>query len=187
VESDPPDNHEARRARRHQSGPPGGHPLGQFYDQAKAFLDDAEPRLKGRPVYLTADNIMRILLLSKGFAGLIGRVVRARYPWGSRPARLHMDIVADSELKGPEAEKVWREAIEEWPSRSRLSVELGFGRGNERGSRQRSASRSCCFQTTSPVSITMRIHGRVSLVQLLPQSRPLRWFKASARAWGTAL
>jgi hypothetical protein len=36
-----------------------------------------------------------------------------------------MDIVADSELKGPEAEKVWREAIEEWPSRSRLSVELG--------------------------------------------------------------
>ncbi len=48
---------------------------------------------------------MRILLLSKGFAGLIGRVLRARYPWGSRPARLHMDIVADSELKGPEAEK----------------------------------------------------------------------------------
>lgn len=161
-----------------------GTPWGQFYDQAKAFLDDAEPRLKGRPVYLTADNIMRILLLSKGFAGLIGRVVRARYPWGSRPARLHMDIVADSELKGPEAEKVWREAIEEWPSRSRLSVELGFGRRHERGSRQRSASRSCCFQTTSPVSITMRIHGRVSLVQLLPQSRPLRWFKASARAWG---
>jgi hypothetical protein len=99
--------------------------LGQFYDQAKAFLDDAEPRLKGRPVYLTADNIMRILLLSKGFAGLTGRMLRARYPWGSRPARLHMDIVADSELKGPEDEKVWREAIEEWPSRSRLSVELG--------------------------------------------------------------
>lgn len=104
----------------HRVGPAWG----QFYAQAKDVLEIAKRRLEGKAAFLAPDNVMRMLLLSKGFAGLSGRMLSARHPWGPRPATIRMEIVADSDLKGEEAENLFRRGLEEWPSVSELSKVL---------------------------------------------------------------
>jgi hypothetical protein len=95
-----------------------GEPWRQFYSQTNAFLSAAATRLGEVPVYLSADNNMRMTLLMKGFAALSGRLMRMRYPSTARQATFHADIVCDSDLKGAEAEAFWCRAVEEWPTKN---------------------------------------------------------------------
>ena len=98
-----------------------------------------------------------------------------------------MDIVADSELKGPEAEKVWREAIEEWPSRSRLSVELGVWK-TARARLEPEEREPLPLLPDYVAGIYHHADPRTRLARpIVTPKQALRWFKASARAWGTAL
>jgi hypothetical protein len=68
---------------------------------------------------------MRMMLLIKGFAGLSERLLAIRHPWNAKVASFRMDIVTDSDLKGEEAQALFRRAIEDWPNHSRLFDELG--------------------------------------------------------------
>ena len=95
----------------------------RFFAQARTCLEAAGERLVNKSAF-TPDNVVRMLLLSRGFSGLTGRLIRSRYPWGALPATIDIEEVADSDLKGPEAEELFKTSIAQWPDNSRLRGEF---------------------------------------------------------------
>jgi hypothetical protein len=98
----------------------------RFFDQAKAFMAEAEQHLGDRPPYLQADATLRMHLLGRAFAKLIGRILRARHPWNrDRPAILDLELILDTDIPNQEARDWYTKQLEEdWSQRSRIISEL---------------------------------------------------------------
>lgn len=98
----------------------------RFFDQAKAFMAEAEQHLGDRPAYLQADATLRMHLLGTAFAKLIGRILRARHPWNrDRPAILDLELILDTDIPSQEARDWYTKQLEDdWSQRSRIISEL---------------------------------------------------------------
>jgi hypothetical protein len=101
-----------------------GNAWDHFYEDAVKFHDEAKDKT-GKPLrYLAGDEVMRMLLFGEGFANLVGRLLRARHPWGDVPATIDLKLIVDSDLRSDETREQFRWALEEWAKTSTLHAQL---------------------------------------------------------------
>ncbi len=95
-----------------------------YYDQADRIVADATRRVGRRLPFLDGDTALRMFLFTQSSAAVMGRVLRARSPWGSGPVQIEFEIVVDTDLPTEEARAWYERFVADWPASSRLITEF---------------------------------------------------------------
>jgi hypothetical protein len=101
----------------------------RFYAQATKFRATAREEL-GKPLwYLDGSEVLRMFLMGEAFAHAVGRLLRARYPWGERHATVELELVVDTDLREAETREQFKWALLDWTKNSRLHLDLDVSCG----------------------------------------------------------
>ncbi|HEV8676835.1 MAG TPA: hypothetical protein VGX21_22595 [Methylomirabilota bacterium] len=95
-----------------------------YYEQADRVAAEVTRRT-GKPLpFLDGDTALRMFLFTQSSAGVVGRILRARAPWGSRAVQLELEMVVDTDLPTEDSRRWYERFVAEWPESSRESSRL---------------------------------------------------------------